>query len=107
LKETRISQEDKKLHDYELVVIISPEVMEEAVDGVMDRISQFITESGGSVSTVERWGKKKLAYPIKHFTEGNYVLARFKLKPELGKELEASLQLSEEVFRHLLIRLNG
>ena len=107
MKETRISQEDKKLHDYELVVIISPEVMEEAVDGVMDRISQFITESGGSVSTVERWGKKKLAYPIKHFTEGNYVLARFKLKPELGKELEASLQLSEEVFRYLLIRLNG
>ncbi len=101
-----ISQNDKKLHDYELVVIISPEVLEEAVDGVMDRISQFITEGGGSVSTVEQWGKKRLAYPIKHFTEGSYVLTRFKLKPELSKELEASLNISEEVFRHLLIRLD-
>ncbi len=107
LKETRISQDDKKLHDYELVVIISPEVLEEAVDGVMERIGQFITEGGGSVSNVEKWGKKKLAYPIKQFTEGNYVLARFKMKPDSGKELEASLQLSEEVFRHLLVRLDS
>jgi len=107
LKETTIPQEDKKLHDYELVVIISPEVMEEAVDDVMGRISRFITENGGSIPTIERWGKKKLAYPIKHFTEGNYVLARFKMKPKLSKELEASLQISEEVFRHLLVRLNA
>jgi small subunit ribosomal protein S6 len=106
LKEAVISQEDKELHDYELVVIISPELMEEAVDGVMGRISRFITENGGSVATIEQWGKKKLAYPIKHFTEGSYVLARFKLKPKLSKELEASLQISEEVFRHLLIRLD-
>jgi len=107
LKETTISQEDKELRDYELVVIISPEVTDEAVDGVIGRISQFITENGGSVSTVERWGKRKLAYPIKHFLEGNYVLARFKLKPELSKELEASLEISEEVFRHLLTRLDS
>jgi len=107
LKETTIPQEDKKLHDYELVVIISPELMEEAVDGVMGRISKFITESGGSVANIEQWGKKKLAYPIKHFTEGSYVLARFKMKPTLSKELEASLQISEEVFRHLLIRLDS
>lgn len=107
MKETTIPQEDKKLHDYELVVIISPELVEEAVDGVMGRISKFITENGGSVATIEQWGKKKLAYPIKHFTEGSYVLARFKLKPKLSKELEASLQISEEVFRHLLIRVNA
>jgi small subunit ribosomal protein S6 len=106
LKETAIPQEDKKLHDYELVVIISPELTDEAVDGVVGRISQFITENGGSVANIEQWGKKKLAYPIKHFTEGNYVLARFKMKPRLSKELEASLQISEEVFRHLLIRVD-
>jgi len=102
-----ISQEDKELRDYELVVIISPEVTDEAVDGVIGRISQFITENGGSVSNIERWGKRKLAYPIKHFLEGNYVLARFKMKPKLSKELEASLEISEEVFRHLLTRLDS
>ncbi len=107
MKEAAISQKDKELHDYELVVIISPEVVDEAVESVIGRISQFITESTGSVSTIERWGKKRLAYPIKRFTEGNYVLAQFKLKPKLSKELEASLQISEEVLRHLLIRLDG
>jgi small subunit ribosomal protein S6 len=102
-----VVQEDKRLRDYELVVIISPEVVDEALDSVVDNVSHFITENGGTVSSVERWGKRRLAYPIKHFVEGNYVLTRFQLRPELDKELEASLQISEEVLRHLLIRLSS
>jgi small subunit ribosomal protein S6 len=100
-----VSQEDKQLCDYELVVIISPEVADEAV--IVDNVSRFITENGGTISNIERWGKKKLAYPIKHFMEGSYVLTHFKLRPKLGKELAASLRISEEVLRHLLIRLTG
>jgi small subunit ribosomal protein S6 len=100
-----VSQEDKQLRDYELVVIISPEVGE-AIESVIDNVSRFITENGGIVDNVDRWGKKRLAYPIKHFTEGNYVLTRFKLRPKLSKELEASLQISEEVLRHLLIKID-
>ena len=99
--------EEKQLRDYELVLIISPEVEGEILDTTIDNVSQFITESGGVVSEVERWGKRKLAYPIKHFGEGNYVLTRLKLNPTLGKELEANLQISEEVLRHLLIKLSS
>ena len=99
-----ISQEDKKLRDYELVVIVSPE---EAVEGLIERISRFVTENGGSITSVDRWGKRKLAYPIKHFMEGSYVLARFKLRPRLSRELEANLKISEEVLRHLLTRLSA
>lgn len=102
-----VVQEDKRLRDYELVVIISPEVVDEALDSVIDNVSRFITENGGTISSVERWGKRRLAYPIKHFLEGNYVLTRFQLRPKLDKELEASLQISEEVLRHLLIRLSS
>jgi len=102
-----VSQEDKQLRDYELVVIISPEVVDEAVDSVVDSVSRFITENGGTVSAVEQWGKRKLAYPIKHFMEGSYVLTRFKLQPKLSKQLEASLEISEEVLRHILVRLNS
>ena len=98
-----VSQEDKQLCDYELVVIINPGG-DEAIDSVIGRFSRFITENGGVVSNVDRWGKRRLAYPIKHFIEGNYVLARFKLKPKLSQELEASLNISEEVLRHLLTR---
>jgi small subunit ribosomal protein S6 len=98
-----VAQEDKQLRDYELVVIISPKV--EAIDSVIDSVSRFITENGGTVSTVDQWGKRKLAYPIKHFMEGSYVLTRFKLQPKWSKQLEASLQISEEVLRHMLVKI--
>lgn len=97
--------EEKQLRDYELVFIISPEVADEALDTAIDNISQFITEKDGIISNVERWGKRRLAYPLGHFMEGNYVLAHFKLKPALSKELEANLRISEVVLRHLLIKV--
>ena len=65
-----------------------------------------ITEKGGELSLAEPWGKRKLAYPLKHFMEGNYVLTRFKLSSKLTKELEANLHISEEVLRHLLVKLS-
>ena len=99
--------DDYRLQDYELVLIISPEVGDEALDATIDNVSKFITESGGAISNVERWGKRRLAYPIKHFTEGSYVLTQFKLKPTLSKEFEANLGISEEVLRHLLIKLGS
>ena len=81
--------------------------MDEALDALIDNISQFVTGKGGTISDIERWGKRKLAYPISRFMEGSYVLIRFKLKPALGRELKTNLQISEEVLRHLLIRLNS
>ena len=99
--------EDEHLRDYELVLIISPEVLGEKFDTVIDNVSQFIAGKGGVISDVEQWGKRRLAYPIKHFEEGSYVLTRFKLKPTLSKEVEANLQISEEILRHLLIKLSS
>jgi small subunit ribosomal protein S6 len=93
------------LRDYELIVIVSPEVPEEELPSHLDKISEFITNKGGSVTEVERWGKRKLAYPINHFREGNYVLTRFKLEPSTTAELEANLRISERILRHLLVRL--
>jgi len=99
-------QEEKKLRDYELVVIISPEVSSEVANGITDGISRFITDNGGAVTAVEPWGKRKLAYPIKHFLEGSYVLNRFKMQPKFAKQLEANLRISEDVIRHLLLKLD-
>ena len=97
----------EQLRDYELVLVISPEVAEEEFEATIDNVSRFISGKGGVISDMERWGKRKLAYPIRHFVEGSYVLARFKMKPASGKELEANLRISEEVLRHLLIRLDS
>ncbi len=100
-------EESKQLRDYELVLVINPEVAEEEFEATIDNVSQFITERDGVVSNVEQWWKRRLAYPIKHFEEGNYVLTRFKLKPTLTKEFETILNISEEVLRYLLIKLSS
>jgi len=99
-----VKLEDSELRDYELVLIISPEVTDEAFEATLDNLSKSVTESGGTVSNVERWGKRKLAYPLKNFMEANYVLTQLKMSPASGKQLEANLRISEDVLRHLLIR---
>ena len=92
------------MRDYELVVILNPEVAEEDVPSAIEKVSQFITQKGGAVADVNHWGRRRLAYPIEHFMEGNYVITQFKLEPNLTSELEAELRLSDQILRHLLIR---
>ena len=97
---------DKKLHDYELVYILNPDMAEEAVESRINGIGEFITSREGIISDTQKWGKKKLSYPIDHNLEGNYVLVKFQTKPAKAKELETSLRISEEVIRHLLIKVS-
>ena len=100
------TEEDRKLRDYEMVLIVSPEVTD-AKSGATTPTPRRSRPAGrAGISEIAQWGKKRLAYPIRHFVEGNYVLARFKLEPPLGKELEANLRISEDILRHLLVRLD-
>ena len=93
------------MRDYELTVVFSPQIAEEDIATMVEKVSQFITQKGGVINEVNRWGRRKLAYPIRHFREGNYALTRFKLQPSLAAELEVNLRSSEEVLRYLLVRL--
>jgi small subunit ribosomal protein S6 len=93
------------MSSYELVLIISPEVVDEEIPGLITKLSELVDKVGGSIEEVNQWGRRKLAYPIKRSTEGNYVLTKVKMKPALTKELEANLRLSGKILRHLLIRL--
>jgi len=101
-----VEVQETKSRDYELVYIIRPELEEDGIETKIEDISQFISNNNGTVSEVERWGKKKLAYPIKHFIEGSYVLTRFTLGPARCKELDANLKISEDILRHLLIKVS-
>jgi small subunit ribosomal protein S6 len=103
--ENTSTQEELGLRDYELTIVIAPETSEEQLEASVESISRYVTDRGGSVSDVQRWGKRKLAYPIKHFIEGYYILFQFKMKPQDGRELESNLRISEEVLRHLLISI--
>ncbi|UCB42261.1 MAG: 30S ribosomal protein S6 [Dehalococcoidales bacterium] len=99
------NQVSEELCDYELIVVVRPEADEENFETTIESVDRFITGKGGVVSEVERWGKRRLAYPIKQYGEGYYVLTRFQMKPEFNEELETNLKISEEVIRHLLIKL--
>jgi small subunit ribosomal protein S6 len=106
-KQEEKKSEDTRLTDYELIYIVNPDVADESLDSRVEAISQFISDRSGVVDEVDRWGKKRLAYPIKHFLEGNYVLTRFKISPARCKELDTNLKISEEILRHLLIKVSG
>jgi small subunit ribosomal protein S6 len=92
---------------YELVTIISPQVADDEVEGAIERLIRRPVESqGGVCDEVNLWGRRKLAYPIKSQIEGNYVLTQLQLDPGKTRELEQGLLISEEVLRHLLVRLD-
>lgn len=91
--------------NYELVLIINPEIADEEVPNFINKLSEMIKKIGGTIDEINQWGRKKLAYPIKRCAEGNYLLAKLKLKPASTKELDANLRLSGEVLRHLLIKV--
>jgi small subunit ribosomal protein S6 len=94
------------MHDYELVAIISPEVDEEGVSSIVDKVTQSISSRGGAVEETKNWGRRKLAYPLKRFAEGDYVLARFKLMPKSIKEVEAEIDAFGDVLRYLVVKVN-
>ena len=106
-KKKEIKVKDSRLQEYELVYILTPEMTDEALETRINSFSEFITAREGVIDAVDKWGKKKLAYPIKHFLEGNYVLTKFKLGPARSKELESNLRISEDVIRHLLIKVEN
>lgn len=94
------------MRDYEMVVILSPEIADENLTATVDKISQSIVQKGGVVNSTSNMGKLKLAFPIKRKMEGNYFLTQFKLEPKHTKALEDGLKLTDEVLRYLVIKLD-
>ena len=92
------------MREYELVMVISPEVDEDNATGVVDRVSKFITDRGGEITNQDNWGTQRLAYPIQDYREGNYVLTQFNLEPAAAKELDDALRAYQELLRHLVTK---
>jgi len=93
------------MRDYELVMVVSPEVGEEGFPATVERVNQVIQGQGGEVKNVDPWGRRRLAYPIKRFTEGFYVVTHFSSEPQAVRALESNLGLAEDVLRHLVVKL--
>jgi small subunit ribosomal protein S6 len=88
---------------YELVLIVHPELDESAFNEVLERVTNWITDSKGEVIATDLWGKRTLAYPIRKLTEGQYVLLNIRIDPSFGVELERNLRFLEPIIRFSLI----
>ena len=91
------------MRSYELAFIVHPEVDEDGLSSVIERVSHLIEREGGKVTKSDHWGLRRLAYPIQNQREGQYVLMLCELDPQAIRALESSLQLTEHVMRHLVI----
>jgi small subunit ribosomal protein S6 len=87
--------------DYDLGVIFSPEVSEEEIHSMLERIEQIVANFGGQIVKVNQWGRRRLAYPIERHRDGFYVFIDMILTPETVSELERTLKVSEIVLRHM------
>ena len=92
------------MRDYEVLYIVRADLDDEKVHDAVKRVNTLIERSGGTAERTNLWGKRKLAYEVKHQKDGSYVLQDFKLDPERVPELESSLKITEEVLRHLIVR---
>jgi len=92
------------VHNYELMVILDPELDERTVQPSLDQFLTVIREDGGSVESVDIWGKRRLAYEIKKKSEGIYAVVNFTATPAATAELDRQLRLNEAVMRTKVLR---
>jgi len=94
------------VRDYEVLFVIRPDLEEDRYGAVVDEVKKFIESNGGEVRTVDVWGSRRLAYRIRHFTEGYYVRLECKAPPTLIAPLGRFFRLSEDIIRFMPTRLD-
>lgn len=89
------------------MVVLDPNMDDAAVEALNNRVASLVSQRGGSINSLDNWGKKRLAYPIGRYRDGIYILTRMQLPPNAAEEIERALKLTESVIRHLLVRAEG
>ena len=91
---------------YELVYIVSPDATEPQITGLHEQVQEVVGRFSGQIDKSENWGRRKLAYEIGPHKEGTYVLEVITGPGELVKELERRLRVSDQIIRHLVVRVD-
>ncbi len=94
-----------KENHYESVIIINAALEDTQIEDTIKKIENFISSNGGKITDIEKWGRKRLAYPIKKSKSGFYVIYRFAAPAEMIKKLERIYKLDETIYRFLTIKL--
>jgi small subunit ribosomal protein S6 len=91
------------VRDYELMYIARPELDDEGLQAAVDSVEQLVNGVGGTVVHTTNWGRRRLAYEVKHLRDGHYMLLHLRMDGERVADLERALAIHETVFRHLLV----
>ncbi|MEF9935183.1 MAG: 30S ribosomal protein S6 [Clostridium sp.] len=94
------------MNKYELVLIVAPNLTDEEVKATAEKAKSVIEGNGGVIDNVDDWGKRRLAYEINDFSEAFYFLVNFTSSPELPKELDRILRITDSVIRHMIVNID-
>lgn len=94
------------MNNYELLYIIDNTLPEEQREALIAKFVGMVTDAGGSVETIDKWGTKKLAYSINYKTEGYYVLMNFTADAKIPADIEHIMKVSDAILRCMLIKKN-
>lgn len=92
------------MRQYEMMVILDPEIEERTVAPSLEKYLSVVTTAGGSVDKVDIWGRRRLSFEIKKKSEGIYAVVDFTASPDTAKELDRQLRLNEAVLRTKILR---
>jgi small subunit ribosomal protein S6 len=90
---------------YEMLYILDNSLTDEVKDGIIKKIEDLVTKNGGVVEKTDRWGVKKLQYPINYKSEGYYVLMTFEAEKTLVVEIKRIIGITEGVIRRLITKI--
>ncbi|MBM3707229.1 MAG: 30S ribosomal protein S6 [Actinobacteria bacterium] len=94
------------MKNYELVLIFDPALEEAAVEEELSKISSVIEKAKGKIQNSDKWGVRKLAYPIKHQENGYYVITYFSSSTKVLSEIDRINKINDKILRHLIVRTN-
>ena len=89
---------------YELALVVNARIEEEARNAVVDRAKEYVTRAGGSITDVDAWGKKRLAYPIQKMDDGFYYFIHFEAETEVPAKVEQDVRIMDNVLRFLIVK---
>lgn len=92
------------MNKYEVTVVVSAKIEDEERANTVEKVKEYITRFGGTVTGVDEWGKRRLAYEIQKMKEGFYYIIKFESDSNCPNELEANVRLMENVIRYLVVR---
>jgi small subunit ribosomal protein S6 len=92
------------MRKYEVVVIVDPDVDDRQVNGLLEKPLAGLTKAGGTVDSIDVWGRRRLAYDINKKSEGIYVVLNVTAEPAVVKEMDRQFTLNEQIMRTKVIR---